>query len=264
MTVQYQDITERPVQFLGWSLDLTVYPTGVGSSAAVGTAQANTSIAVSGVAAAGTVGSAQVNAALPVDGIAAGSGAVGSPALTAVVAPSGLASGATVGTAKANVTTPVAGVGSAAALGTTTAFTSMNITGFASTGAVGNPSLNLVMSPDGIAGSELFGDADTIATVFIIPGPVDPSNDFGTVTVTRKGWLFRTPRNTYQWRMFKEYEGISLLREDGVWSEVQHPDLERTLAAQIYLGGGRDHFLDDVTKDELVALGYTVTEEFIL
>lgn len=264
MTVQIQDITERPVLLLGWSLDLTVYPTGVGSSEAVGTAQANTTIAVSGVAPAGAVGSAQVNAALSVDGIAAGSGAVGSPALRAVVAPSGLASGATVGTAKANVTAPVAGVGSSAALGTTTAFTSMNITGFASTGAVGNPSLNLVMSPDGVAGTELFGDADTIATVFIIPGPVDPSNDFGTVTVTRKGWLFRTPRNTYQWRMFKEYEGISLLREDGVWSEVAHPDLERTLAAQVYLGGGRDHFLDDVTKDELVALGYTVTEEFIL
>lgn len=264
MTVQYQDITERPVQFLGWSLDLTVYPTGVGSSVTVGTAQANTTIAVSGVAPAGAVGTAQVNAALSVNGIAAGPGAVGSPALTATVAPSGIAAAGTVGTVKANTTAPVAGIGSAAALGTTTAFTSMNIAGFASTGAVGEPSLNLVMSPDGIAGSEQFGDADTIATVFIIPGPVDPSNDFGTVNVLRKGWLFRTPRSTYQWRLFKEYEGISLLREDGVWSEVAHPDLERTLAAEMYLGGGRDHFLDDATKDELVALGYTVTEEFIL
>jgi len=54
------------------------------------------------------------------------------------------------------------------------------------------------------------------------------------------------------------------LKEDGVWSEVAHPDLERTRSAQIYLGGGRDHFLDDATKTELVALGYTVTEEIIL
>ena len=263
MTVQFQDITERPVQFLGWSLDLTVYPTGVGSSEAVGTAQANTTITVSGVAPAGAVGSAQANAALSVDGVAAGSGAVGSPALSATVAPSGIAAAGTVGTAQADTTAPVAGIGSSAALGTTTAFTSMNIAGFASTGAVGEPSLNLVMSPDGIAGSGQFGDADTIATVFIIPGPVDPSNDFGTVNVTRKGWLFRTPRTTYQWRMFKEYEGVSLLKEDGVWSEVQHPDLERSRAAQVYLGGGRDHFLDDATKSELVALGYTVTEEII-
>lgn len=263
MTVQ-TDITDRPILLLGWTLDLTASPTGIASTAAVGAAQANATIAVSGVAPAGAVGTAQVNAAVSVGGVAAGSGAVGDPALTATVAPSGIAAAGTVGTAQADTTAPVAGIGSAAALGTTTAFTSMNITGFASTGAVGEPSLNLVMSPDGIAGSELFGDADTIATVFIVPGPVDPSNDFGTVTVTRKGWLFRTPRNTYQWRMFKEYEGISLLKEDGVWSEVAHPDLERTVAAQMYLGGGRDHFLDDATKTELVALGYTVTEEIIL
>ncbi len=263
MTVQ-TDITDRPILLLGWTLDLTASPTGIASTAAVGTAQANATITASGIAAADAAGSPQVNASASVDGINAGTGAAGDPATVAYLAPSGISSAAALGTAQLNTTAPVAGIGSSAALGTTTAFTSMNITGFASTGAVGNPSMNLVMSPDGIAGTELFGDADTIATVFIIPGPVDPSNDFGTVTVTRKGWLFRTPRNTYQWRMFKEYEGISLLREDGVWSEVQHPDLERTLAAQIYLGGGRDHFLDDATKDELVALGYTVTEEFIL
>jgi hypothetical protein len=121
------------------------------------------------------------------------------------------------------------------------------------------------MSPAGIASGEAFGDADTLATVFIIPGPYDPTNEFGVVNVVRKGWLFRTPRTTYQWRIppFKEYEGISLLRESGVWSEVQHPDLERTLAADVYLGGGRDHFVDDTVKAELVALGYTVTEEII-
>lgn len=262
MTVQ-TDITDRPILLLGWTLDLTASPTGIASTAAVGTAQANATITVSGIAAADAAGSPQVNAAVSVDGINAGTGAAGDPATVAYLAPSGISSAAALGTAQFDTTAPVAGIGSSAALGTTTAFTSMNITGFASTGAVGEPSLNLVMSPDGIAGSEAFGDADTIATVFIIPGPVDPSNDFGTVTVTRKGWLFRPPTTTYQWRMFKEYEGVSLLKEDGVWSEVQHPDLERSRAAQVYLGGGRDHFLDDATKTELVALGYTVTEEII-
>ena len=121
----------------------------------------------------------------------------------------------------------------------------------------------MVMAPTGIASAEAFGDADTLATVFIIPGPYDPTNDFGNATATKKGWIFRPPVNTYQWRLFKEYEGISLLKENGVWSEVAHPDLERTRSAQKYLAGGRDHVVGDALKAELVALGYTVTEEFV-
>jgi hypothetical protein len=119
------------------------------------------------------------------------------------------------------------------------------------------------MGPTGIASAVAFGDADTLTTVFIIPGPFDPSNDFGNATATKKGWVFRPPVNTYQWRLFKEYEGISLLKESGVWSEVAHPDLERTLNAEKYLAGGRDHVVGDSLKAELVAEGYTVTEEFV-
>ena len=69
--------------------------------------------------------------------------------------------------------------------------------------------------------------------------------------------------NTYKWRLFKEYEGISLLKENGTWSEVAHPDLPRTKAAEKYLAGGRDHVVGDALKAELVALGYTVTQEVV-
>jgi hypothetical protein len=119
------------------------------------------------------------------------------------------------------------------------------------------------MAPTGIASAVQFGDADTLATVFIIPGPVDPSNDFGNATATKKGWVFRPPVSTYQWRLFKEYEGISLLKESGTWTEVAHPDLERTRNADLYLGGGRDHVVSTSLKTELEGLGYTVTEEIV-
>ena len=188
---------------------------------------------------------------------------LGTPACRATISPNGVAGSGGFGQTKLNTTAPVSGAASVTIIGTAKAFTTLRPTGIAATEGTGLPRLSMVMAPSGVAGGEAFGDADTVATVFIIPGPVDPSNDFGTVTVTRNGWVFRTPRTTYQWRLFKEYEGVSLLREDGVWSEVQHPDLERTLAAQLYLAGGRDHFVDDTTRAELIALGYTVTEELI-
>jgi hypothetical protein len=209
------------------------------------------------------VGAAQLDASVEATGINAGTGAVGTPALTVSMHPTGIATSEAYGSPQADASIALVGLPSTVAFGVTEAFTSMNPTGFASTGAVGTPSTTAAMQPAGLASGVQFGDADTLATVFIIPGPVDPSNDFGTVNVIRKGWLFRPPVNTYQWRLFKEYEGISLLKEDGVWSEVAHPDLERTRTAQIYLGGGRDHFVDDATKAELISEGYTVTEEII-
>jgi len=175
----------------------------------------------------------------------------------------GVASSVVLGTARDRRFHFPASALSTGSVGSAKTLLPLSPTGVAAGGGIGTPRLTVLMSPDGVASTEAFGDADTVATVFIIPGPVDPSNDFGTVTVTRNGWVFRTPRTTYQWRLFKDYEGVSLLREDGVWSEVQHPDLERTLAAQLYLSGGRDHFVDDTTKAELIALGYTVTEELI-
>jgi len=225
----------------------------------------NASIALSGIAGAATVGTVQVGTFMIPTGIAGGE-AFGAVTMFGDinVLPDGVAAGGGIGTPALEAEMSPAGLPSSASVGTAYAFNSIFPQGIAAgSGAVGTPSTTAAMQPTGLASGVQFGDADTVATVFIIPGPVDPSNDFGTVNVIRKGWLFRPPVNTYQWRLFKEYEGISLLKEDGVWSEVAHPDLERTRTAQIYLGGGRDHFVDDATKAELISEGYTVTEEII-
>lgn len=258
------DVTERPVFKLGPELFRIVYPSGVASGEAFGTAQANATVVAAGVASSGAVGTASTTASVAVTGIDAGTGAVGTAVLSASVNPTGIAAPGALGQPQLNILAPVYGVPSGEALGTTTAFTSMNPSGFSATGGgLGTPSLAMVMAPDGIAGTEAFGDADTLATVFIIPGPFDPSNDFGNATATKKGWIFRPPVNTYKWRLFKEYEGISLIKENGVWSEVPHPDLPRTKAAEEYLAGGRDHVVGDALKAELEGLGYSVTEEFV-
>ncbi len=258
------DVTERPVFKLGPDYARTAYPNGIASGGAVGTVQANAVVVAAGVASTATVGAASTAASATVTGVS-GATAVGTPGVTYLLAPTGIAGASALGTGKTVAKAqPIEGLPSSAALGTTTAFTSMNPSGFSATGGgLGTPSIAMVMSPGGIAGSEAFGDADTLATVFIIPGPYDPTNEFGTATATKKGWVFRTPVNTYQWRLFKEYEGISLLKESGVWSEVAHPDLERTRSAQKYLAGGRDHVVSNSLKTELEALGYTVTQEFV-
>ena len=263
MTVQITDITERPVLLLGWVVDQTIDPTGISSSGAVGTAQADATVSVSGVAPSGVVGTATTVASATATGIDAGTGAVGTAAITVSVNPTGVASVEAYGSPQVDASIALTGLSSTVAFGVTEAFTSMNPSGFASTGAVGTPSTTAAMQPTGLASGVQFGDADTLATVFIIPGPVDPSNDFGDAVVTKKGWVFRTPVNTYQWRLFKEYEGISLLKESGTWSEVAHPDLERTRAADLYLAGGRDHVVSTSLKTELEGLGYTVTEEIV-
>ena len=258
------DVTERPVFKLGPELFRIVYPSGIASGEAFGTAQANASVTAEGVAPAGAVGTASTTASIAVTGIDAATGAAGTPSVVLSVNPTGIAGAGDLGQPHLVTQVRVDGLPSAEALGAPTAFTSMNPSGFSATGGgLGTPSLTMVMSPEGIASAEAFGDADTLATVFIIPGPFDPTNDFGDAVATKKGWVFRTPKNTYQWRLFKEYEGISLLKEDGVWSEVAHPDLERTRAAQVYLAGGRDHVVSTSLKSELEALGYTVTEEFV-
>ena len=258
------DVTERPVFKLGPVLNLTVYPTGIASGDAVGTAQANTVLSPVGVSSAGAVGTVSVTAKVEPTGINAGSGAVGSPALTASVAPAGVAGASGLGQPQLNIKAPVYGVGSSEAVGEATAFTSMNITGFsAAGGGPGSPSVAMVMNPDGVASTVAFGDADTLATVFIIPGPFDPTNDFGDAVVTKRGWIFRNPTIQLGWRFQKRYEGVSLLKENGVWVEVSHPDLERTLSAQKYLPGGHDHVVSDSLKADLIAAGYTVTDEVV-
>jgi hypothetical protein len=237
------DVTERPVLLLGWpDPDRVLEPAGI----------------VSGL----VVGSPAVVLVMSPTAIA-GNTVAGSPALTVSLSPDGIAGSEAFGTAQADAQVDPTGIPSGAAVGPPEAFTSMNPTGFTSAGSVGSPSLTATMAPTGIASAVQFGDADTLATVFIIPGPVDPSNDFGNAVATKKGWIFRPPVSTYQWRLFKEYEGISLLKENGTWTEVAHPDLERTRNADKYLGGGRDHVVSTSLKAELEGLGYTVTEEIV-
>jgi len=246
VTVQITDITESPVIALGGT-------DGVGS------------MAPDGIAPAGDLGTAKTQRSITATGIDAGTGAVGIPATTTAIAVSSITSSGDLGTAQANVRiAPTQGIPSTATVGTAVAFISMNPDGIdAGTGDLGEPRISFVMYPDGIASTAAFGDADTLATVFIIPGPIDPSNDFGDPQVTRKGWIFRPPTIQLGWRFQKRYEGVSVLKEDGVWSEISHPDLSRTLTADIYLAGGRDHIVDDDLKAELIAEGYTVTEEYV-
>ena len=173
----------------------------------------------------------------------------------------GIATAVAVGTAQLNATSPVSSISLATGIGSPLIVSNMNPTGIdAASGVVGSPSLAMVMSPDGIVGGESLGTPETVATAFIIPGPFDPTNDFGDPVITRNGFVFRPPRNSYPYRVppRTEYEGISLLKESGVWSEVTHPDLGRTLDADLYLGGGRDHVVSTSLKAELEDLGYTV------
>jgi len=258
------DVTERPVFKLGPEFSRFGYPTAISSGEAFGTVQANASVTAAGVESAGAFGTPAANASITVTGIDAASGAAGTPAVGMSVHPDGVAAPGDLGAPQADASVKPDGVDLTGSVGTPTAFTSMNPSGFSATGGgPGTPSVVMVMAPDGIASAEAFGDADTIATVFIIPGPFDPSNDFGNAVVTKRGWIFRTPVNTYQWTLFKEYEGISLLKESGVWSEVAHPDLERTKTAEKYLAGGRDHVVSTTLKAELEGLGYTVTDEVV-
>jgi len=153
------------------------------------------------------------------------------------------------------------GIGSTATVGTPKTVATVTVDGIAAGGGVGQPSAVMLMRPNGIASTAAVGDPSTVATVLAVS--IAPFNLFGDARATKKGFIFRPPANTYQWRLFKEYEGISLLKENGTWSEVAHPDLERTLAAQKYLGGGRDHVVSTSLKTELEGLGYTVTEEVV-
>ena len=221
-------------------------------------------LSASGAESGGATGSPALTAFVTATGIDAASGAVGSPSLTAALAPTGVAGSATTGSPSTTAYAPASGIPSGAVLGDVTAFISMGPAGIdAATGDLGQPSVSMVMSPTGIAGSEQFGETDTLATVFIIPGPFDPTNDFGDAIVTKRGWVFRNPTIQLGWRFQKRYEGVSLLKENGAWVEVSHPDLERTRAAEKYLPGGHDHVVSNSLKAELIAAGYTVTDEIV-
>jgi hypothetical protein len=193
----------------------------------------------------------------------ASTGVVSNVSVRASIAVSGIGSGLTVGTVKFNSRiAPTQGLPSALTFGVTTAFISMNPDSFATVGAVGDLRIAFDMNPDGVSSGVAFGDPDIVATVFVIPGPIDPSNDFGDTTILMKRLIFRPPTQTLGWGWYKRYEGVSLLKKDGVWSEVPWPTNEETQEASVYLGGGRDHAVSTALAAELVGEGYSVTEEY--
>lgn len=129
--------------------------------------------------------------------------------------------------------------------------------------AFGTPVATTVLRPSGTASTLVIGDVRFTTLLNADATGLGSTVEFGTTQVINRRLIFRTPRNTYQWRLFKEYEGISLLKENGVWVEVPHPDLERTKTAEVYLGGGRDHVLSNALLAELQAAGYPYIEEIV-
>ena len=240
------EVTARPVLLLGWDPEREASPTGVPGGVSFGTAKANAVVEPVGVAGSVTFGTADVlNNLTQVrpDGIA-GVTDEGDPQLNAAVSPTGIASTLVFGVNGTGIYVEPDGID-------------------ADTEAFGTPVATTVLRPSGTASTLAIGDVRFTTLLEADATGLGSTIEFGTTQVINRRLLFRTPRNTYQWRLFKEYEGISLLKENGVWSEVAHPDLERTKAAEIYLGGGRDHVLSNALLSELQAAGYPYIEEIV-
>lgn len=238
------DVTESPVYLLGWSdPDRVMEPDGV----------AGTTV----------TGSPSVVAVMAPAGIDAEGGGAGSPALAASTHPDGVAGGVTFGTAQVNTVIDLTGVAGDIQFGAVEAFTSMNPTGIDATGGgPGSPGTVAEIAVTGLSSGEQFGDPSILATVFVIPGPVDPSNDFGDTRVIQRRLIFRPPTQTLGWGWYKRFEGISLIKKDGVWSEVPWPTVQETLEADVYLAGGRDHAVSTSLAAELISEGYSISEEY--
>jgi hypothetical protein len=263
LSVQITDITEGPVYLLGWDPNRTGEPDGIASTLAIGTAATVAIVEPDGVSSSSVTGSPVSVATIAVTGISAGTGAVGTPSVVAPMQPDGIASTETFGTAVTTADMNPDGVGSAGQVGTPSAFNIIKPTGIdAEGGGTGTPTTTAIIHPTGIPGGETFGDTDILATVFVIPGPVDPSNDFGNPIVTQKRLIFRPPTQTLGWGWYKRFEGISLIKKDGAWSEVPWPTNQDTLEADIYLAGGRDHAVSTTLAAELISEGYTISEEY--
>lgn len=256
------DITEGPVYLLGWDPNRTARPPGVASGVSFGTAMTLTVVSPSGVAGSSTVGTVSTTAVSVPDGISAGPGVITQPSITVSVNPAGVAGTATVGDPQADAVAELSGIPTGIVFGVTEAFTSMNPTGFsAAGGGSGTPGTNATVNPAGIASGLQLGDVDTIATVFIIPGPIDPSNDFGDTRIIMRRLIFRPPTQTLGWGWYKRFEGISVLKVNGSWTEVPWPTIDETKDAEVYLPGGRDHAVSTTLAAELIAEGYTISEE---
>ena len=263
MSVQITDITEGSVYLLGWDPNRTGEPDGVASTLTIGTAATVAVVEPDGVSSSSVTGLPVSVATIAVTGISAGTGAVGTPSVVASMHPDGIAGTETFGTAVTTADMNPDGVGSSVQFGTASMFISMNPDGIdAEGGGTGAPATTATIGLTGIASGETFGDTDILATVFVIPGPVDPSNDFGNPIVTQRRLIFRPPTQTLGWGWYKRFEGISLIKKDGVWSEVPWPTNQDTLEADIYLAGGRDHAVSTTLAAELISEGYTISEEY--
>ena len=257
------DVTERPVYLLGWDANRTGEPDGIASGLTFGTAATVAVVAPDGVASAVTFGTTSTVAFISATGIDAAGGGVGTPAVSASMHPDGVASTETAGSPQLDAAIDLDGIPTAVQFGVTEAFTSMNPTGIDATGGgPGSPGTDAAIAVTGLSSGEQFGDPSILATVFVIPGPVDPSNDFGDTRVIQRRLIFRPPTQTLGWGWYKRFEGISLIKKDGVWSEIPWPTVQETTEADVYLAGGRDHAVSTSLAAELISEGYSISEEY--
>lgn len=257
------DVTERPVVLLGWDANRTGEPDGIPSGLTIGTAATVAVVAPAGVGSGTAFGTASTVAFISATGVDAEGGGAGTPAVAAAMHPDGVASGEVTGSPQLDAVIDVAGIPSAIQFGVLEAFTPMNPTGIDATGGgPGTPGTDAAIAVTGLSSGEAFGDPSILATVFVVPGPVDPSNDFGDTRVMQKRLIFRPPTQTLGWGWYKRFEGISLIKKDGVWSEVPWPTVQETTEADIYLAGGRDHAVSTTLAAELISEGYSISEEY--
>lgn len=238
------DITEGTIMSLGGTDGTgTMEPTGIGSVLAVGDPRVTQLISPTGIDAEG--------------------GGAGSPSLQATIEATGVPSGTQLGSPSLNASVSVTGLPGTVQFGTPTAFTSINPSGIdAEGGGPGDPTIALTINPDGVASTLVFGSPDTIKTMFIAPIGAPVGNRFGDTTIRMRRLIFRPPTQTLGWGWYKKFEGISLIKKDGTWEEIPWPTVQETLEADIYLGGGRDHAVSTALAAELIAEGYSISEEF--
>jgi hypothetical protein len=139
---------------------VTINPSGIASTAVVGTPQLNSDITASGIAS---------------------TAAVGTPTLGLELAPTGIAPTSTLGTPSLDQQVLAAGIASTAAFGSPTVFTTtpINPTGIASTAAVGTPQLDQQVSTPGIAPTTAVG-TPTISIPINPTGGIGSTVAFGT------------------------------------------------------------------------------------
>lgn len=183
----------------GSSSPVTVSPSGIATSEAIGTATVQTTVTVapSGIATGAATGTPGITATITVapGGITTGA-ALGAPGVqTAVtVAPTGIASGEALGApVVSNGALMVAptGIASGAALGDVTAQTSVTIApgGVPSLAAVGTPaaSTTITATPTGMATGSALGTPVVSMAVIVTPAGIASAAALGTPAVTFPG-----------------------------------------------------------------------------